>query len=701
MQSILVIPFNSQTLKTTFIRMALFFLTLVFSSYLFGQQALPDLTTKSLKEIKGIAKNALRLGDTYTALFYYQEWANRKEEDPALAYQVASLYQEARDYKEAERWYLKSKKMKSDNNPLLLYHLAEVQMSQGKYVEAKKNLSTFKKLASDLKDPSYKKLTKAALLSCDFALGYRDSTSTVVIDHLDESINKAHAEFSPIVMDDNTLIYGSLKENGVNYYDVAMHDSMKIPLRKFYLAHKKGKEWVSEGELKGPFNVEGQEIGNGALSSDGKRLYFTRCKKNWMNKVICELYYSDLKNGEWQPAIRMNDLINMPNYTTTQPAVGKESKKNREVIYFVSDRPGGKGGWDIWYTEYDQRKDRYKSPRNAGSKVNTVGTEFTPYYDIPTHKLYFSSNARVGFGGLDVYQVDGEKSRWEVAQNMGIATNSPADDFDFTLSKDKKGGFLVTNRVGGVALLNPTCCDDIYAFKFTKYIEINLKGIVNSEGEPLSNYNLNIYINFDEGVSDEIKEVKERYLAQQLEINGSKFAVQLEEGYDYTIEATKDGYLRGSVDVSTRTINESTTLTTSIELPKLSEQPMVLKGILYEFDSPDLTTSAKTVIDTTLYKILIQNPDIIVQISSHTDSKGTESYNLKLSKKRAQSVVKYLVKRGIDQKRLQYKGYGESRPIAPNKNEDGTDNPEGRKLNRRTDFQIVGKLKQKVIEEDW
>lgn len=665
-----------------------------------SQNEKPDLTSKPLKEIKGIAKNSLRLGDTYTALFYYEEWATRKPENVSIAFRVAELYRSTKNYPKAEQWYEQVRKLEMDAFPESTFYLAQMQMSQGKYVKAKENFTNFKKTARDLPDPKYKKLTKIALQSCDFSIGYKDSTNTAVLEHLGNTINQAHVEFSPVVLDENTLVYGSLKENGINIYDVAMHDSMQIPLRKLYVAKKKNKEWVSQGELEGPFNKEGEHMGNSALSADGKRMYFTRCKKNWMNKVICELYYSDLKNGEWQPEVRMNDLINMPNYTTTQPAIGKESKKNREIIYFVSDRPGGKGGLDIWYTEYDKRKDRYKSPRNAGSKINSIADEFTPFYDIPTHKLYFSSEGKVGFGGLDVYWADGEKSRWEPAINMGLAVNSTADDFDFILNKDKKGGFLVTNREGGVALLHPTCCDDIYAFRFTEYIEIDLRGLVLSEGEKLTDYNLNIYINFDEGVSEEIKEIKERYLAQQLEIDASVFTVQLEEGYHYTIEATKEGYLNGSVEVSTQGIAESTTIETQINLPKMSEEPMVLKGILYEFNSPDLTANAKAAIDTTLYLILIQNPDIIVQISSHTDSKGTDAYNLKLSKKRAQSVVKYLKKRGIDDKRLKSQGYGESRPIAPNQNQDGTDNPTGRQLNRRTEFQIVGKVKRKIVEED-
>lgn len=666
-----------------------------------GQNEIPELSEKPFKEIKGIAKNALRLGDTYTALFYYVEWATRKVDDASISYQVAELYRATRNYKEAENWYLKVKEIDPNGFVEGTFYLAQMQMSQGKYAEAKKNLEGFKRNAKDLKDPKYFKLTKSGIKSCDFAISHKDSSNTAVVEHLDNSINQPHVEFSPIIMDENTLVYGSLKEDGVNYYDVSLHDSLKIPLRKFYVAKKKDNEWKAEGELEGPFNEEGSQIGNGTLSANGSRFYFTRCKKNWMNKMICELFYSDLKNGEWQEEIRLNDLINMPNFTTTQPAIGRESKKNREIIYFVSDRPGGKGGLDIWYTEYDKRKDRYKPPKNAGAKINSAGTEFTPFYDIPTHKLYYSSDGKTGFGGLDIYKADGEKSRWEPPINMGNEINSPADDLDFVLEDSNQGGFLVTNREGGSVLLNPTCCDDIYAFKFAEYIEIDLKGLVMDSLEHLSDYNLNIYINYGLDITVDNKELKERYLAQQLSIDESRFSVQLEQGYSYTVEVTKEGYLNGSVDVSTVGITTSQTINEKINLSKIPAEPMVLKGILYEFNSADLTANAKTTIDTTLYKILIDNPNIIVQIASHTDSKGTDSYNLSLSKKRAKSVVNYLLKLGIDKKRLTSQGFGESKPIAANQHADGSDNPEGRQLNRRTDFQIVGKVKQEIIEEEW
>ena len=674
-------------------RILFFFLLIVQSQQLLSQNHLPDLGRKSFKEIKNTAKNAMRLGDTYTALFYYKEWSSRKPENTKITYQVAELYRLTRDYVNAEIWYQKLTDTHLDDYPASLFYLARAQMNLAKYKDAKSNFIKNKKVLRNLKDRKYKKLNANGLLSCDYAISLKDSNNTGIVEHLDTSINKPHVEFSPMALNDKTLIYGSLKDSGVNYYDVALHDSMTIPLRKFYFAKKEAGKWISKGELKGPFNVANTHVGNGVLSKDGKRMYFTLCQENWKNKVICQLYYSDKKGNVWQEAVKMNDLINMSNYTTTQPAIGRESKKNNEVIYFVSDRPKGKGGLDIWYTEYKKRKKKYTTPKNVGSRINSVGTEFTPYYDITTHKLFFSTDGRVGIGGLDVFSAEGEKSRWLEAKNLKKEINSPADDFDYTYSPNHKGGFLVSNREGGVALLNPTCCDDIYEFKLTEYININLLGSILDSTDCLSDYKINLYINN--------KETGDRFLTQQIEKDSCNFKLSLEQGFDYTLEIQKDGYLNGSKDINTENITRSQDLETMINLNKKPKGRITLPGILYEFNSPKLTPDSKTAIDTSLYLLLIQNPEIVLEISSHTDSKGTDSYNLKLSQKRAESVVRYLLLKGINKKRLESQGYGETMPIAPNTNPDGSDNPDGRKLNRRTDFQIKGLINiDELLEEE-
>lgn len=641
-----------------------------------------------MRKIKGLATNSLRLGDTYSALVYCKEWVKRKPENAAAVHQLAELYRGARDYEHASDAYWKYIKLTGGHKkPMALFHAGDMFMQTGKYKDAKSNFIKFKRFASEMDDKWYRRVTANKISGCELAMAMQDSVNTAEVGHLDKSINKAHIEFSPIPLDENTLIYGSLVSEEVEFYDLEDVDTLNLPKRKFYLAKKEDDQWKSAGEFKQVVGDPEQHIGNGALSPDGQRFYFTQCQENFVGKVICHLYYAEKEGDKWGESIKMNDQINLPNFTTTQPTVGRESKRNQEVIYFISDRPEGKGGLDIWYTEFHARTKRFRTPKNAGAAINTPGTEFTPFYDVSTHSLYFSTDGRVGLGGLDVYKIEGEKTKWskDSLQHLGKAVNSPADDFDFVLNKDRQTGFLVSNREGGVALMNATCCDDIYSFEFVEYVNIHLNGLV-IDTACLDEVDVLLYM--------KDPSTGEKYLVEELRVNPCTFSFTLEPDRDYTIEAKKNGYFNDMVEATTKNLTPADTLNIELKLTKIPKKPIVLEGILYDFDSANLTASAKVSLDTGLYPIMIENPQIIIELSSHTDAKGSDAYNLNLSKERAKSVVDYMISMGIDSRRLKDVGYGESKPIAANENPDGSDNPEGRGLNRRTEFEIIGELSE-------
>lgn len=672
-------------------RIAAFVLLMCSVSHVMGQTAAPNVAGKKTKEVRTMTRNAVRLGDTYTALLYCAEWVKRTPDNMKAAFQMAELHRQSRNYSEAEVWYAKVIKADAEQFPVALYHIGDMQLSQGKVEEATKNFNLFKKVAKNVKDDSYKKLVANRLLSCAYVVAMKDSNRTALTANLGNTINGPHIEFSPIPMGDTALVYGALREDEVKYYDLETFDSLNIPMRKLYLAVKKGDTWEGAGELPGPFNAMGAHIGNATMSEDGERIYFTICQRNWQMKTICELYYADWKRAGWKEPVKMDDEINLSNYTSTQPTLGRESKKNNEVLYFVSDRPKSKGGLDIWYTEYNKKKDAWSPPRNAGSKVNTAGMECTPNYDVSTHTLYFSSDGHPGFGGLDVLKSVGEKSKWEDPINLKKDINSPADDIDFVLSPNRESGFLVSNRKGGTSLLHETCCDDLYEFRYLEHVSILANVKLRSEDDCLTGTEFFVYI-ID-------PETNERYLAEQKQLEDCSYSLKLEQGHNYRIEGKKDGHWTNGIDLSTKNVKDSKTYTPEIRLDKIPDKPMVLDGILYDFNSAELTKDAKNTIDTTLLLIMQRNPDIIIEIGSHTDSKGKDDYNLKLSQKRAQSVIDYLATQGIGNNRLQATGYGESKPIAPNENADGTDNPDGRTLNRRTEFQIVGKVDLEELQD--
>jgi OOP family OmpA-OmpF porin len=205
---------------------------------------------------------------------------------------------------------------------------------------------------------------------------------------------------------------------------------------------KEGLDWNGGELLPGNINIPGIETGNGVLSRDGERFYFTRCERNWQGEMICAIYRSTKEGDRWTKIEKLPPIINDPNYTATQPALGRTAKSDREIIFFVSNRPEGKGGFDIWYTVWDDEKDRYSRPRNLGSRINTVADEMTPFYNLTTRTLYFSSTGKPGIGGFDIFSAFGERRKWSRIKNIGYPINSSYDDLYFTVSKKGEDGFL-------------------------------------------------------------------------------------------------------------------------------------------------------------------------------------------------------------------------------------------------------------------
>lgn len=706
----------------------------------FGQEDIIREEVDSLEykpwQIKRMGKKADEANDIYSAIDYYKIFVELKPDKKRYQYLLAELYREARDYQNAMELYSKIFDEVPEQFPKAKYWAAIMKiMAEGDYNGATEELEEFKKEYKSIlsQDKTLKKVFNAQLEGAAIAPKLIDEPLDVIINHLDTSINKAHTEFSPFTIGENKLVYGSLKQEGIKYYST--DPEAQLPTRKFYVAEREFDDWrATNEELDGPFNSDDFNVGNGTFSLDKKRFYFTRCEDNIMlEKVICSIYESHIDSmGNWTEPMMMEYDINDPEYTTTHPTVGIDPKTGAEALYFSTDREGGKGGMDIWYTYYNEKKGEWKAPKKSSSKINSAGDEITPYYDMDTKTLYFSSDGWPGMGGFDIFSTQGQLNKFLDPENIGYPINSNVDDLDFFIAPSQKEGFFISNRAGGVALKNETCCDDIYHFLYTKYLNIYVTGSLYEfeEKEKLDfkvldsiNQVTSEIIQFSDStaldsakVANAVKDTTPE-TAQQLMVSdavitlflvddksGEKielktdttdekgtFFMKLEQGNLYEIVFSKEGYFKHHEKVSTVDIAESDTIELkSMWLKKIPAQPIVVKNIYYPFDKSYLTDDSKIVIDTTLFTLLTDNPEIIIEVSSHTDSKGTDAYNERLSQARAQSVVDYLISKGINRKRLEAKGYGEAMPIAPNENEDGTDNEDGRAKNRRTEFRIIG-----------
>lgn len=670
-----------------------------------------DLNTNQLKRF---AKNSVRKGDILTAIFFYDKYREHNKNNQKVNYELAELNRQARNYMDALKLYEEVLDHSADKFPMARFYYAQMLKSLGRYDDAIEEFGKFRKdIRGKRESRLYGRLARNEISGCDSAKYLIEKPLNVTLSNLNSTINSPHIELSPIPVDDNTFLYASLRIDSLIYFTVDNVDTA-MPVRQFYRAKKEGMDWIGGELLPKPYNLPGVETGNGVYSRDGKRFYFTRCEKNWKGEVICSIYRMMKEGKEWGQPVKLPPVINDPNYTSTQPALGRTVKSDREIIYFVSNRPEGKGGLDIWYSIWNEEKNLFSKPRNLGSRINTAGDEMTPFYYFSKRTLYFSSTGLPGIGGLDIFKAFGGRNKWEKAENIGYPLNSSFDDLYFTVSRKQEDGFFVSNRPD--SLVSETCCDDILYYRWNDFIRITVTGKIypfeqdrfgrkkdlsnfdfmnpDASIKPLEGAKVALYVQ-DEDTKDYV--FVDRYTTEE----DGKFYFTLEPDREYEFKMEGFQYFDSKNYLSTDFFNFSDT----IEMPPtwvnvLSDKPIVLKNIYYEFNSANLTQEDKNVLDTTLLVLLREAPEFIIEIGAHTDSIGDTEYNLKLSEERAANVVKYLVQKGIPTDRLVSKGYGASKPVAPNFNPDGTDNAEGREKNRRTEFKIVGTIDLLGEDED-
>ncbi|MEQ9414655.1 MAG: OmpA family protein, partial [Cyclobacteriaceae bacterium] len=444
-----------------------------------------------------------------------------------------------------------------------------------------------------------------------------------------------------------------------------------------------------------PERINTPNVNDGCVtfSPDGRIMIFAKGNtgKRKGNPDV-DLYMSRFRNGEWEEPRQIN--INQPDSWESTPAFGSDGR----TLYFSSNRKGGFGGLDI-YTAHMDSRGRFSRVRNMGPDINTSGNETFPYVS-ESNKLFIASDGHPGYGMLDMFEIKRANGR-NVVENLGQPMNSNSDDFGIFLFKPDRG-FFTSNRDGGKG------DDDIYTFvnedPNLKVVNYYLQGITMT---PKQDSTLEVLANTKVTLLDVRGEVMQDFVTG----NDGKFLFRVYENEDYTLVGETDGYLvkRQSYTTNGKSIPleslkelvTNVTLDTLMVLDKLEKNKIfVLNNIYFDLDKSDIRSDAANELDK-LVDLLTDNPEIKIELSSHTDSIASNSYNIQLSQRRAESTVAYLITKGIAPDRLVAKGYGEEKPIARNTNPDGTDNPEGRQRNRRTEFKIleIGIVQKKNFDE--
>jgi outer membrane protein OmpA-like peptidoglycan-associated protein/tetratricopeptide (TPR) repeat protein len=638
---------------------------------------------KSLKMADYLAS----IGSFYNASQYY-EAVNEKQ--PGNAYvinEIAECQYNLRDYKQAEEWYKKLVDLNDALYPLAPYMYGQMLMMNGKYDEAKKVFDKFSKEYKGPDSQKYKKLAKNMAKGCDFAMKEMASPDTVKITNVGATVNNPYTDFAPMPLGDTALLYASLLSDSIIMLDEIKKNNK---FAQFFISEISGNSKTGWNFDKGrpvkwgPWNDANTHVGNGSFSPDKKRFYFTKCQLvNDTMKMNCEIYVSELKDGKWNDPQKMDENINFAGSTNTQPTLAMT--KQGEVLYWVSDRPTGSGGTDVWFAVRD-KTGKFGNPQNCGRKINTEGNENTPFYDSKAGVLYFSSNGLVGMGGSDVFKSKGSQKRWETAVNMGYPVNSSVDDMYFVMDENGYTGYLVSNRPGTTSVKSETCCDDIWHIEYPKKVYYAVRGNV---------YDMETRAIIP-GAKVMFLDDKSMQIGNTLAKKDSLYFFNTRPFRSYSLKSTAEGYFTGSASFAVSEKDDNDTMRVDLYMKKIPKGSVKIENIFYGFDSANLRPESKPGLDS-LLQILKDNPAIKIEISSHTDSKGNDKYNQKLSQARAQSVVDYMIGLGIPAERMVAKGYGESKPIAPNTLPNGKDNPDGRQLNRRTEFKVIGTIEGKEL----
>jgi len=285
------------------------------------------------------------------------------------------------------------------------------------------------------------------------------------VEHLGKNINTPYSEFGATQLGDTMLIYSSLSKVAENEFETFLPETY---LSKIFYSWISVAGYSSRREIKGSINTNNEHSANISIDSKNMQAYFTRCLNDDKGELICKIYTSNFKKGKWDKPKKLNNLINLKNYTSTQPFI--VNRNGKEVLYFVSNRPGGFGQLDIWYSI--KHNGEFQLPVNLGSTINTPGNEITPFYNFSDTSLYFSSDWHYGFGGYDIFKSKGELNNWQKPINLMKPINSSFNDNYITFNDNTNEGYFTSNRPGSLYIKGETCCYDIYKFELIPKKEI-------------------------------------------------------------------------------------------------------------------------------------------------------------------------------------------------------------------------------------
>jgi outer membrane protein OmpA-like peptidoglycan-associated protein/tetratricopeptide (TPR) repeat protein len=564
--------------------------------------------------------------------------------------QLADVLRMRRIYKPAIAEFLKVIALDPEYNRSVYLKIGECELTNAMYDPALHHLEKYLTYPNiTAQNISY---AQKMIADCNFSIDALLHPVAFVPINMGAEINTAADEYLPVeTADESTLIFTRKIDNNED----------------FYKSSKVNNKWQTAGYLSNIINTPTYNEGAQSISQDGKYLFFTGCNRpDGMGR--CDIYISQKKGDDWAKPFSLSSPVNTSGWEA-QPSISADGR----TLYFVSNRKGGYGGYDIWKSNLTEKG--WGTPENMGPEINTSYDEQSPFIHPDDSTFYFCSNGWPGLGNKDLFVSRlGKDGKWQKPQNLGYPINSSGDENGLTLTANGSYAFFSSNNLKGYGGY------DIYTFELPANLRPNIvtyvKGVVTDKktkvpleaAVEITDLQKNVPIYQDYSTAD-----------------AGTFLATLAAGKNYGLNISKEGYLFYSDNFSLIGLKDKRAFNLSVMLSPIEVgNKVILKNIFFDTGKFELKTESKAELQK-LIEFLQLNKTVKIEISGYTDDVGNDQANIALSEKRANSVYQYLSANGIVATRLVYKGYGEAQPIAPNTSEDN------RALNRRTEFMIIAK----------
>jgi outer membrane protein OmpA-like peptidoglycan-associated protein len=588
-------------------------------------------------------------------------WKALKADDQFIEawFMLAQIYLDNNEIEKSVDYYLNGLSVDPEGYAGGYLKVADMELSIGKYAEAREHLNMWKK--NPLNDRVSQAMAEKIERNLEFALLAIRNPVQFNPEPLGDAVNTDLFEYWPsLSADEKTIFFTVLGPQNPDLppYRLKMQEDL-------YYAVKDEERWSQRTYLGPPVNTNRNE-GAQTITADGKHIYFTACDRS-DGYGMCDIYYSRIDDdGTWSKPENLGEPVNS-RYSDKHPAISADGR----MLCFTSNRPGGKGDYDLWISE--KRGDSWSKPVNMGDSINTPGVEQSPFLHPDQQSLYFSSDGWPGMGMEDIFlsRLKSDLS-WSTPVNLGYPVNTHNEEIGFIVNARGDRAYYASNRREGTDT-------DIYTFEMPR--DVRPVPVSYIEGRVYDSRTMRgIEARF------ELIDVETGKLVMEVVSNPGEgdYFVSLPTGSAYAFNVSQPGYLFYSDHFEIdRRYDRLDPLRKDIPLdPVRTGKTIVLNNIFFDIDSYRLKETSRVELDK-IFEFLKLNQTVRVEISGHTDNTGTSGYNLELSEKRAKQVVEYLTDRGIKHGRLEARGYGDTMPIADNATE------EGRARNRRTELKVL------------